>query len=383
MKEVYITDLGAFLPGEPIPNDKMADVLGITDRIIKRIQRQVLKSNGIETRHYAIDPETGELTYTNAQMAGEAIKRLKPYDGFQLGDIEALCCGTSIPDQIVPGHASMVHGELPEMGPAYIASFGGVCCASMTALDHAYMLVQTGRTRNAVVTGSENFSASMRSGPLQDFSATDGSREIELNAENQFYTQFLRFMLSDAAGAAFLTAKKPDRPAYRIDWFDLISFAHEMETCMYMGGVKQKDGKIKGWRNYSIDDLQRLNLLALKQDIPLLNELVMEYTIAKPFAAFKEKHGMKADEFDWFLPHYSSHYFRDKTFEKMEQSNFVIPQDKWFTNLYSKGNTGSASIFLIMEELLNSGRLKRGDKILCINPESGRFSSCFIGLTVV
>ncbi|MEJ2437642.1 MAG: 3-oxoacyl-[acyl-carrier-protein] synthase III C-terminal domain-containing protein, partial [Sulfurovaceae bacterium] len=61
----------------------------------------------------------------------------------------------------------------------------------------------------------------------------------------------------------------------------------------------------------------------------------------------------------------------------------AIPQEKWFTNLTSKGNTGSASIYIILDEIFNSDRLKKGEKILCYVPESGRFSTAFILLEVV
>jgi 3-oxoacyl-[acyl-carrier-protein] synthase-3 len=63
--------------------------------------------------------------------------------------------------------------------------------------------------------------------------------------------------------------------------------------------------------------------------------------------------------------------------------DFIIPKDRWFTNLTKYGNTGSASIYIILEELFNYNRLSIGEKILCYVPESGRFSSSFMFLEVV
>jgi 3-oxoacyl-[acyl-carrier-protein] synthase-3 len=62
--------------------------------------------------------------------------------------------------------------------------------------------------------------------------------------------------------------------------------------------------------------------------------------------------------------------------------DFEIPQEKWFTNLQEKGNTGAASIFIMLDELVNSGKLESGNKLLCFVPESGRFSSAYMLLTV-
>ena len=78
---------------------------------------------------------------------------------------------------------------------------------------------------------------------------------------------------------------------------------------------------------------------------------------------------------------FRSHYFRDKVYAHMLKAGFDIPQERWFTNLYTKGNTGAASIYIILEELFHSGKLKTGQRILCYIPESGRFSTAWIHLT--
>ena len=103
----------------------------------------------------------------------------------------------------------------------------------------------------------------------------------------------------------------------------------------------------------------------------------------KALASVVKKRKIKPEEIDWFLPHYSSGYFRDKFYNGMKNIDFEIPYERWFTNLTKKGNTGSASIYIIMEELFHSGKLKKGQKLLCFIPESGRFSHCYMMLTAV
>jgi 3-oxoacyl-[acyl-carrier-protein] synthase-3 len=99
-------------------------------------------------------------------------------------------------------------------------------------------------------------------------------------------------------------------------------------------------------------------------------------------ARIREKRGVQPDDYDWFLPHYSSQYFRDQVYERMQRAGMEIPSERWFTNLSTKGNTGSASIYIMLAELFHSGDLKPGQRILCYIPESGRFSTAFISLTV-
>jgi len=61
----------------------------------------------------------------------------------------------------------------------------------------------------------------------------------------------------------------------------------------------------------------------------------------------------------------------------------MIPEERWFTNLYDKGNVGAAALFLMIDDLMRSGRLEPGQRILCAVPESGQCIMAYAGLTVV
>jgi len=56
-----------FLPGEPIPNDRMEDFIGRIGGRLSSIGQTVLRCNGINTRHYALTPD-GEALDSNASM---------------------------------------------------------------------------------------------------------------------------------------------------------------------------------------------------------------------------------------------------------------------------------------------------------------------------
>ena len=86
---------------------------------------------------------------------------------------------------------------------------------------------------------------------------------------------------------------------------------------------------------------------------------------------------------DHFLCHYSSHHFRGKIADLLEMSGASIPQEKWFTNLYTRGNTGAASILIMLDEFLREVHPAAGARILCMVPESGRFNTAYMHLTVV
>jgi len=370
--QVYINDISAFLPNEPVDNNHIQDVIGKIHDLPSRVKNRVLDNNKIEKRYYAIDPATGKLTHTNAQLTAEAVRRLKPYEGFTVDDIQCLCCGTSMADVIVPGHGLMVHGELG-VPPCEVVSTAGICLSGITAFKYAFMNVAMGCCLNAVATASELASSLIRA---KFFEHLQSDRDIKKNPILTFESEFLRWMLSDAAGAAFMSGNKNrDRLSLRVDWIDHVSYAGQYEVCMYAGAVKNDDGSITGWRQLdSLKEALDKNYFALKQDTAALNEEIVKVSINMALTRTIKRRNLKADEVGWFLPHYSSYYFREKVFDAMEKIGFPVPYEKWFTNLAYKGNTGSASIYVMLEELFHSGKLKEGDKILCFIPESGRFS---------
>lgn len=379
----YITDIAIYLPNEPVSNEEMEKVLGMVDELPSRTKKIILRNNGIKQRFYAIDPATGQTTHSNAQLTAEAVKNLKPYADFSVEDIELLSCGTSAPDQFMPGHASMVHGEVGG-SKCEIVSTSGICLAGISCLKYAWMSVALGLTNNAVATGSEQSSSFMRSRMCD---AVDPERAEKLSSQPTlaFEADFLRWMLSDGAGAIFIAPEPPNnRLSLKIEWIEIMSHANEMETCMYAGAIKEANGKLKGWREFnSLQESVATNALLVKQDAKLLNSKIVPVVISQSLPKYIKKYNLKPDEIDWFLPHYSSEYFRQIIHDHMKEIDFAIPAERWFSNLSKKGNTGSASIYIILAELFKSGKLKKGEKILCFIPESGRFSVGYMMLTVV
>jgi len=387
MTPVYITGMGVFLPNAPVSNDEIEDVLGHINKRSSQVKQWVLNYNGIQSRHYAIYPESGEAIYSNAQMTTYAIRKALDDARMSPSKLECLASGTSSADQILPNHAVMVHGLLGNQ-PMEVACTNGVCCSGMTAFKYAFMNVASGQARNAAATGSELASVSLRASHFRpelelqrsELQAKDMAQEPMLAFENEF----LRWMLSDGAGAWILSNRpREEGPSLRIDWLDILSYANEVESCMYYGAVKHRDGSLTGFR--LCDDPETLvkgGYLSLRQDVEVLRKNLPAMTRRACLRAC-QRHQLTPNQIDWFLPHYSSEGFRQPLYDGMLDARFVVPQEKWFTNLTWKGNTGSASIYIILEELVSSGRAKRGDRVLCFVPESSRFTFALLHLTVV
>ena len=73
--------------------------------------------------------------------------------------------------------------------------------------------------------------------------------------------------------------------------------------------------------------------------------------------------------------------FYDQVNDELIARGIALTKEKWFVNLPSVGNVGSAAIYVALEELMRTKGIKHGQKILLLVPESGRFSYGTVLLT--
>ncbi|WP_375580102.1 beta-ketoacyl-ACP synthase III [Marivirga tractuosa] len=370
MTEVFITSSGVFLPNKAIQNEEMEDYLGRINGKNSVAKERILKQNGIKTRYYAIN-KYQESTHSNAQMAVNAIKNALKKSTLDSKQVALLCTGTTQADLPIPGFASMVHADLP-FDRCEVASFQSVCASGMMALKNAFSQIKSNEKQNAICVGSEFASRLFKASRFEK----QQIQSLPFNAE------FLRWMLSDGAGAFVLQNKKNEKGiSLKIDWIDLKSHANEFPVCMFTGKTDNKNEAEKTWLDYpSYEEASQAGAINLKQDTRLLDQ-VIKTGVAHYFDLI-DKGKINTREVDWLCCHYSSEIFKEPIKELMHKGGAKIADEKWFSNLSTKGNTGAASIFIMLEELMYSGKLKTGDKILCMVPESGRFVTSFMQLTV-
>src|ERR1700744_5704098 len=312
---VYITKTSKFLPNEPVPNEDMELYLGYINDKPSKSKSIVLRNNGIKNRYYALT-KGGKPTHTNAQMTALAVKELFKDDPEKIKEIDLLSCGTSSPDQVMPSHGVMTHGWLPEAESIEVVSPAGVCCAGMHAIKYAYLSIKSGEAKLAVATGSERFSGLLVSDVFEE--EAQKLKEMEENPFIAFQKDFLRWMLSDGA-SAFLMSDKPNENglSLRIDWIEGASYANEMDTCMYMGGEKMEDGSLKGFMDYTPEEIMEKSIFSVKQDITLLSNNIVHLG-GKKIKEIFDKRGLTNTDIDHFLPHISSDFFKAKIYDLVE-----------------------------------------------------------------
>lgn len=376
MQPVYVTAAAQFLPGPPVGNDAMADHIGRLSPEAERFGRLTLRQNRIRTRHYAIRPD-GSSDWTVAKLAGEAVRGVIAVAEVDRERIGFLATATTQNDMMVPGLASGVHAE-SGLPPIELASLQSVCASSMMALKAAALQVAAGEHRAAIVVGAEFSSRYFRPDHYHGTDTVQADGTLPGDAE------FLRWTLSDGAAALMIE----DRPAahglsLRIDWISLRSFADRFEPCMTGGAVRGRDGSVTPWSLYpgGAAAAAQAGAFQLRQDVDALYRMLPVWM--GEFMRLVDNGRIDPQAVDWFLCHFSAHSLREEMVKLATRAGCMIPEERWFTNLYDKGNVGAAALFLMIDDLMRSGRLEPGQRILCAVPESGQCIMAYAGLTVV
>ena len=370
----YITATGRFLPGDPVPNDEIEDYIGKAGLASSDLRGMILNNSGIKTRHYAID-KNQQTVFSNTQMAAAAVREAVGRAGLGPDDVEMLAAATTLPDLMAPGHASMIHGELG-YAPMEVMTAHGVCSSGMMALKAAYHEVASGEKRNAVAVASEFASRGFKSSRYAEMQSVIEQGTLPME------TAFLRYMLSDGAGAAVIRPEpEPDKISLRIDWITLTSYANTEQACMFAGS--NDNSCTKTWGDYpTATAAAQDGATALRQKLSLLPHLV-EVGIQE-FQRLVAAGKFDPEKVTWYPVHYSSERMKDLMIGEFQRRKINQGEiANWFSNLTRVGNIGSASIYVILDEMLTDGIINEGDTLVCMVPESGRFIISFMHLTAV
>ena len=364
---VYLESAGYFMPGEPVSNDDMDRYIAPLNRISGRIKQRILAENGIKQRHYAIGPE-GETVFSNAQLAANAIRDCLRRNESELADVSMLASGSSGGDALMPGFANMIQGEMAAH-PMETLSVHGICAAGVSAIQAAAQGVELGGHASALAVASEL--------PSRLFKR---SRFAARDYDADFDAHFLRWMLSDGAGALLLGNSGRALPGIsrgvrlRLKRVHQRSFSGDYPVCMQLGLSADRQ---RGHLDYpSWTDAEADGALSLRQDIRLLPHLfdigIHEY------AKLVRDGWVDPDQIDHFLCHYSSEKFIPVVADLLDKAGLAIPRERWFSNLAWRGNTGAASILIMLAEFLETREIKPGEQLLCYIPESGRFMTAYM-----
>ncbi|MGW0079624.1 3-oxoacyl-ACP synthase III family protein [Streptomyces cellulosae] len=353
--DVRILSTGGFLPGDPLDNATLEKYVGpLPDDVLDGIQ--------VKTRHWMIDPATGEHLINNSRMAERASRQALERAGVEPGELDLIVVCTATPEYTLPNVATTLQHCLGLESVAAI-EIRGACAGWVQALDLARRQLADGTARTALVVGSEVGSPLLA--PL--FLDKDPAR-VRMRDRLTLYT------FGDGAGAVVMRASDPaEEPA------DDFAFVN---ACV--GGLRKPGMEIIGGGTDvpQAEQLRRRQLIQMKVDVPGTSTFGPQVFV-RAIQEMSRKDGRTLGEFDAIvLPEGNADYFSDE-FEAAglsAEDNRAL-DGRIVENLADVGATGSAAVPLSLDAGWTSGRIRPGDRIVLLGIEASRYVYTGLSMT--
>lgn len=293
-----ICGTGSYAPQKIMNNDDLAKLVDTNDQWIR-------ERTGVVQRHI-IDNET------TVSMAVEAAKGAVEDAGINPLEIDLIIVSTISSNVILPCAACQVQRELGAVN-ATCFDLNAACSGFIFAYNTANAYIESGMYNTALVVGSESLSN------LTDW--TDRGTCI---------------LFGDGAGAAVI--RKSESKAYK--------------------AVTHSDGN-------SGDALTCINKYAIKDNsdnglMKMDGREVFNFAVKKVPEVIKEvleKNNVALEEIDYFILHQAN-----KRIVASVAKRLKVDIEKFPVNMMEYGNTSSASIPILIDELKKAGKLKKGKK---------------------
>lgn len=322
MTGINIIATGCYNPALTVTNDDLAKIMETNDEWIRT-------RTGIAERRM----NNGEPTwYMGTMAAKQAIERA----GIDVKDIGLIIDATITPDFSTPSTACVIQRELGAVN-ATAFDISAACSGFVFGVDMARKYLAVDETlKYVIVIANENLSRMLN---YEDRTSSilfgDGAAAAVIERADKLYSSWTG---SDGTGAKFLYSR----------------YVFPPHPFMTDEPLKIDDGTETDVTNYR-----------LVQDG---KEVYKFATKALPTAAVNaaEKIGLDLNEIDMFIPHQANIRIIETA-----AKNLGIPMEKFFVNIEKHGNTSSASIPIALNDAIESGALKKGDKLCLVGFGAG------------
>ena len=355
LNEVELVSTGAYLPGEPVPFDKIEEVIGKFDqappRIIKMIEKlrpMAKELIGVKQCHFAVDPKTKKLTESNTSMAVKASKAALKKAEMNPEDIDCIFYGNLMPDHQTPPTSTFIQQELGIENCAEIEVHSN-CTGITKLLQIASDSLRVGRYRNVLVAYSQLSSA---------YLMADNFNQNKVRTESLL----LRWFLADGAGAAILKAKDEVESGINLFYVYNESVGAKRAPGMWLN---------LGTPNFNLPRAFENGTHHFEQDYRMVNDIGPDIFF-NGFEKMLRQSGVKGEEINHVIATLPSNKFWDLG-KKVFAERYSVPADKWYSTIGHKGYNGAATILVALDEMIGKGGFKPKDILTCITIESSKW----------
>ncbi|MBW7906773.1 MAG: 3-oxoacyl-ACP synthase III family protein [Phycisphaerae bacterium] len=360
---VGVTGTGSFLPNAPVTNDQIDNVLGrITDApprvlgFIESVGKRMLDHGGVRRRHFAVDPETHELTHNLATLAEPAARRALEAAGREPRDVDLLLFSSPSYDQTTPPTSTALQERLGIERCAEMEIHSN-CAGVGKMVQVAYDALRLGRYRTALIVYSQLSSVYLRA---QYF-----------NQAQMTKTQAaLRYILADGSAAIVLENAPPgSQPPHEVLGAYVESIGGKRPPGMTAGGGVADVGAGAD----PICGVHRRGAHHLDQDFAAVNRdaaaLLLE-GVCRMLESLKVDPA-SCDHFIGSVP--TMQLYGDNLARFQERLN-VGPERLKF-RATDVGYVGGTSILLHLDDMVRSGELLPGQTAVLHSVESSKWMS--------
>lgn len=359
-KSVKITGSGHFLPGKPIPFAQVDHYLGALDRAPRKIQRWLGRIREImgemievDYYHFAIDPDSREFTEDNVSMSVKAANKALKEALLKATDIDFIAYGSAHQDQM-PTASVRIQEALGIERCAEI-SIHANCTSAYKALLTAFDFLRNGRYKKALVLSSGMSSSELRS---EYYNQALVSKE-EL---------FLRYFLSDGAGALILEAEEAAMPKKGL----------YLEHC-YMESIGGKKPAAMGNRRpaYFMNPLEEYEK-GYHHLAQLFNENLRDLfnepdgsVFFKGLQRMLQEYPIDKEKIRFFQVNFPSRHIAEIIMDECQ--SIGIPRETLYTKMSTMGYIGPPMVLACMDKIRREEQLNSGDLLLSFVTEVSKF----------
>ena len=316
MRLTRIAGTGHYVPERVVTNQELETMMDTSDEWIR-------ERTGIRERRFAA-PGQGSTA-----MGVEAARAAMESAGWAPADVQFVIFATLSPDMFFPGDGVLLQRELG-LGTTGAMDVRNQCTGFLYALSAADAYVRMGMYDRVLVVGGEVHSTGL--------CIDDEGRDMAV-------------LFGDGGGAACLEVTDGEDGSFLI-WHHLHSDGHfAEELCI------RKPGAInRPWIDKEmIEDRSSAPYMngreVFKNAVTRFPEVINE--------ALQEQ-GLTAEQVDFVIPHQANLRITEAVRKRLG-----LPEEKVVSNIEKYGNTTAASIPIALSELVDSGRVERGN-LLCL-----------------
>lgn len=283
------------------------------ERLVETNDAWIRKRTGIERRHVVAPGET------TLDMCEQAARRALEAAGWNPASLDLIVVGTTTPDLVFPNMGVLLQERIGA-GPCSAFSLEAACAGFVYALNLAETMIAGGRAQRALVVGGEMLSR------ITDY----GDRSTCI-------------LFGDGAGAVLLeAADEPGILAVRTGADG--RYQHLLHSTAGIGRNFERLGHEGHYIRMQGSEVFRKAVSVLSE---LATSLVADA-------------GLRPEELDWLVPHQANIRIIQAIAEKLS-----LPEEKIIITIAEHGNTSTASVPLALDVGVRSGRIRRGQTVLC------------------